>query len=126
MSGGGLSKKLVDFIKLFLGRITGGLSLVTIAASMFFAAISGSCPATTAAIGGVMIPEMNKSGYDKKFSAAAAGELRSNIPPYTVTCSSGSFLSTLFLTVWSWNFIRITNDGICILLFKKTMCLLWI
>jgi C4-dicarboxylate transporter DctM subunit len=105
MSGGGLSKKLVDFIKIFLGRIKGGLSIVTIVASMFFAAISGSCPATTAAIGGVMIPEMNKTGYDKKFSAATAAAggivgqiIPPSIPMVTYAVLAEVSVSTLFLT----------------------------
>lgn len=57
---------------------------MTIAASAFFAAISGSSPATTAAIGGIMTPEMEKTGYDEDFSlatAAAAGTLGQIIPP---------------------------------------------
>ena len=84
MGDGGLSKKLVDFINLFFRRFKGGLAYVTIAASAFFAAISGSSPATTAAIGGIMAPEMQKSGYDEDFSlatAAAAGTLGQIIPP---------------------------------------------
>lgn len=105
MSGGGLSKKLVDFIKLFLGKIRGGLALVSIASSMFFAAISGSCPATTAAIGGVMIPEMTEAGYDKKFSAATAAAggivgqiIPPSIPMVTYAVLAEVSVSTLFLT----------------------------
>ena len=78
MCDGGLSKKLVDFINLFCRKSKGALAYVTILASAFFAAISGSSPATTAAIGGIMAPEMQKNGYDEDFSlatAAAAGTL---------------------------------------------------
>lgn len=84
MCDGGMSKKLVDFVDLFFHRTKGGLAYVTIVASAFFAAISGSSPATTAAIGGVMTPEMQKSGYDEDFTlatAAAAGTLGQIIPP---------------------------------------------
>lgn len=70
MGEGGISKRLVNFVNLFLGSLRGGLAIVAIGASMFFAAISGSCPATTAAIGGIMVPEMEKNGYEKDFSAA--------------------------------------------------------
>ena len=49
MSDGGISKKLIQFVNLFMSRFRGGLSMVTIGSSMIFAAISGSCPATTAA-----------------------------------------------------------------------------
>ena len=56
MGEGGISKRLINFVNLFLGSLRGGLAIVAIGASMFFAAISGSCPATTAAIGGIMVP----------------------------------------------------------------------
>ena len=62
----------------------GGLAIVTIIASMFFAAISGSGPATVACIGGIMIPQMIRAGYSKEFSTAAAaagGALGPIIPP---------------------------------------------
>lgn len=84
MGEGGISAKLIKFVNLFFARIRGGLSIVAIGASMIFAAISGSCPATTAAIGGLMVPEMEKNGYDKRFSAAtvaAAGTVGQVIPP---------------------------------------------
>ena len=84
MTDGGLSQKLVDFIGLFCRKSRGALAYVTIIASAFFAAISGSSPATTAAIGGVMAPEMQKNGYNEDFSlatAAAAGTLGQIIPP---------------------------------------------
>lgn len=105
MGDGGLSKKMVDFINLFFRRFKGGLAYVTIAASAFFAAISGSSPATTAAIGGIMAPEMQKNGYDEDFSlatAAAAGTLGQIIPPsvgmvsYAVLAEVS--VGTLFLT----------------------------
>ena len=60
MCDGGLSKKLVDFINLFCRKSKGALAYVTILASAFFAAISGSSPATTAAIGGIMAPECRR------------------------------------------------------------------
>ena len=105
MCDGGLSKKLVDFINLFCRKSKGALAYVTILASAFFAAISGSSPATTAAIGGIMTPEMQKNGYDEDFSlatAAAAGTLGQIIPP-SVGMVSYAVLSevsvgTLFLT----------------------------
>ena len=104
MGDGGLSRKLVGFINLFFSRFRGGLASVTITSSMFFAAISGSCPATTAAIGGVMVPEMEKAGYDKEFSAAtaaAAGTVGQVIPPsipmVTYCVLAEISISTLFL-----------------------------
>lgn len=84
MSTGGVAKRIVDFANVLIGWITGGLSLVNTAACMFFAAISGSAMATTSAIGGLMIPEMEKHGYDRAFSAAlsaSAGSIGVIIPP---------------------------------------------
>lgn len=104
MGEGGISKKLVTFVNLFFSRITGGLAMVAIGSSMFFAAISGSCPATTAAIGGIMVPEMEKNGYEKKFAAAtvaAAGTVGTVIPPsipmVTFCVLANTSISTLFL-----------------------------
>lgn len=84
MSKGGISKRLINFASVIVGGFTGGLALVSIFSSIFFAAISGSSPATTAAIGSIMVPEMNKSGYDNDFSSAvvsAAGTVGVVIPP---------------------------------------------
>lgn len=84
MSKGGVSKRLLDMAAAMVGWIVGGLSLVTVVASMFFAAISGSGPATVAAIGGFMIPEMKKNRYDGGFAAAvsaSAGSIGVIIPP---------------------------------------------
>lgn len=104
MGEGGISKKLVAFVNLFFRWITGGLAMVAIGASMFFAAISGSCPATTAAIGGIMVPEMEKNGYSKDFAAAtvaAAGTVGQVIPPsipmVTYCVLANTSVSTLFL-----------------------------
>ncbi|MGN0837931.1 MAG: TRAP transporter large permease [Pyramidobacter sp.] len=105
MTDGGLSQKLVDFIGLFCRKSRGALAYVTIIASAFFAAISGSSPATTAAIGGVMAPEMQKNGYNEDFSlatAAAAGTLGQIIPPsvgmVTYAVLAEVSVGTLFLT----------------------------
>lgn len=84
MGKGGVSKRLLDLASTMVGWITGGLSLVTIIACMFFAAISGSGPATVAAIGGFMIPAMIKKNYSPGFAAAvpaAAGSIGVIIPP---------------------------------------------
>ena len=87
MAKGGLSKRLVAFADAIVGWVSGGISLVSIVACTFFAAISGSSVATTAAIGGLMYPEMIKRGYPKEYSAAVqaiGGTLGIVIPPSTV------------------------------------------
>ncbi|MFD2831266.1 TRAP transporter large permease [Corticicoccus populi] len=84
MGKGGISRRLLDLASSLVGFITGGLSLVTVVACMFFAAISGSGPATVAAIGGFMIPAMIAKKYDVGFSAAvpaAAGSIGVILPP---------------------------------------------
>ena len=84
MAKGKVSKVLVEFAEALLGMIKGGLSIVSVLAGMFFAAISGSGAATTAAVGATLIPELEKRGYDKARSAAliaAAGTSGVVIPP---------------------------------------------
>ena len=68
METGGLSRRLVNVANKLLGHTPGGLGNVTIAACFFFGAISGSSPATVAAIGMIMVPEMVKAGYDKYYA----------------------------------------------------------
>lgn len=84
MSAGGLSRRLVRFAAALLGHLSGGLSMATVAAGTFFGAISGSAPATTAAVGSVMIDEMEKRGYSRGYGAAlatAVGPIGQMIPP---------------------------------------------
>lgn len=84
MGDGGISRRLIAFASSIMGRVTGGLAIVTVATCMFFAAISGSSAATAAAIGTLLIPAMVKRNYDLNFAAAtvaASGELGVIIPP---------------------------------------------
>lgn len=104
MERGGISRRLINVAQAIIGAMTGGLGLVTIMASMFFAAISGSAPATVAAIGSLMIPAMVKQGYDHSFAAAtqaSAGYIGVIIPPsipmITYGVVTGSSIGTMFL-----------------------------
>ena len=99
-----ISDKLVALANLMVGRYPGGLAQVSTGASAFFGAISGSAPATTAAIGSILIPSMKERGYRGDFSAAvvaASGALGLIIPPsltmvvYGVL--SGASIGALFL-----------------------------
>ena len=84
MVQGGISKRIVDFADALIGHLPSGLALVSILACMFFAAITGSAIAATAAIGGIMIPIMEKKGYENTFSApliACGGSIGPIIPP---------------------------------------------
>ena len=84
MSRGGISKYLINSLRAWIGHLPGGLSVVTILACMIFAAISGSSPATAAAIGAIMLPALLKGGYPKRYAMgliAASGTLGILIPP---------------------------------------------
>lgn len=84
MFQGGMSKRLVDFADTILGHLPSGLAMVSILSCMFFAAITGSAIAATAAIGGIMIPLMKEKGYENAFSApllACGGSIGPIIPP---------------------------------------------
>ncbi|MCG8483803.1 MAG: TRAP transporter large permease [Clostridia bacterium] len=104
MGKGGISERLLKVGNMIFGRYTGGLAIVTVVACMFFAAISGSGPATVAAIGGIIVPEMIKRGYKKGFTSgliATSGSIGVMIPPsipmviYGV--STGVSISTMFI-----------------------------
>lgn len=84
MEAAGISRRLVDIAEAMAGPITGGLGVATVLACLFFGAISGSGPATTAAVGMLMIPAMTKRNYDRAYASAvtaASGGLGIIIPP---------------------------------------------
>jgi len=84
MERGGVSRRIVELASTLVGHVRGGLAAVSILGCTFFAAISGSTPATAAAIGNLTIPEMEKRGYERSYAAAvvaAAACLGVIIPP---------------------------------------------
>ncbi len=84
MGRSGITQDLVDVMKAAVGKVSGGLAVVTILACTFFAAISGSGPGTVAAVGALLIPAMKKERYDEDFAAAVSasgGVLGVLIPP---------------------------------------------
>lgn len=84
MSTGGIARRLVGFVQNIVGSITGSLGMITIIASLIFAAISGSGAATVASIGAIMIPYMVRNGYSREYAtsiAASSGTLGPIIPP---------------------------------------------
>jgi len=70
MGEGGMARRLIDFAEALVGRFTGGLSYVSTLTCMMFGSISGSAAAAVSSIGGFMIPEMTRKGYDRRFSVA--------------------------------------------------------
>jgi C4-dicarboxylate transporter DctM subunit len=104
MTRGGVSKKLFDVFAYFIGNKTAGIPCAVVITCLFFGAISGSAPATVAAVGSMTIPIMLEMGYDKKFSVAlvaVAGGLGVIIPPsipfILYAQASGASVSKLFL-----------------------------
>ena len=84
MVAGGISARLVEFGTVLLSSTRGALGMITVFVSIIFAAISGSGPATVAAVGGILLPAMIEKKYDKSFAGtltAAAGSLGPVIPP---------------------------------------------
>lgn len=87
MEKGGISRRIVSFCQSLVGHFTGGLALVVVLASVFFAAMTGSGVAACAAVGGIMIPMMVENGYDNDFACAlqaTSGILGPLIPPSIV------------------------------------------
>ena len=84
MNASSISRRLINLASALLGFVRGGLAMVTVGASMFFAEISGSAVADVAALGSILIPSMKKRGYSKEFAAAvtsSAASLAIIIPP---------------------------------------------
>ena len=84
LAKGGISERIVSFAAASLGKRRGGLSIVSVLASMFIAAISGSGAATTAAVGSALLPDLKEKNYDVDFSAALIappGTIGVVIPP---------------------------------------------
>ena len=104
MTNGGISKRIVNFAKQLVGWMPGGLAVVDIVASMIFAAMTGAGAATTAAVGGMMIPHMEEEGYDPGFASAIqamGGVFGPIIPPSTLmvlyAVASGESVGGMFL-----------------------------
>ena len=107
MEKAGISEKLIDFAKACVGHRKNGVALVCVIVSCFFAAISGSGPATVAALGVILIPSMVKEGYPVTFASAlmAAGGAIGVIIPPSVTfivygASSGASIAKIFIDVY--------------------------
>lgn len=116
MNTGGIAQKLIDFAKILVGRIPGGLAHTNILGNTLFGSLSGSSVAASVAIGGVLIPMEEKEGYDKKFAAAvniASAPTGLIIPPsgiFTATESAAVAVAyTLFLSIVVYRSIKIKD-----------------
>ena len=123
MSEGGVTRRIVDFSMAMVGALAGGLALVVAVAGMFFAALSGSSAATTAAIGASMIDEMERRGYPKSFAAAvvaSGGTVGIVIPPSITMVVYGSIANTSIADLFMAGFAPGIIMGV-------TMCLVsWV
>jgi C4-dicarboxylate transporter DctM subunit len=104
MNASGISRRLIAFASAVVGFIRGGLSMVTISASLFFAEISGSAVADVAALGSILIPAMRKKGYSRAFAAAVTSSsatlaviIPPSIPMIIYGVMSGSSVVELFV-----------------------------
>lgn len=105
MNNGGIAEKLVNFAMLFVGRIPGGLAHTNVLGNALFGSMSSSAIAASTAIGGVLIPQQIKAGYDRKFATAvniASAPTGMVIPPSTAfimfsLVAGGASISSLFL-----------------------------
>ncbi|OQY03503.1 MAG: hypothetical protein B6I25_07965 [Planctomycetales bacterium 4572_13] len=105
MGKGGIARRLIDFAASLVGRFRGGLAFVNILTCMFFGAISGSAVAAVSSVGGFMIPEMNKKGYDNDFNVAVsttAATVGLLIPPSNIMIvyalvSGGVSIAAMFM-----------------------------
>ena len=104
MNATGITVRLINFVSALIGFIRGGLAMVNVGVSLFFAEISGSAVADVAAMGSIMIPEMKKRGYSKEFSAAITSSSASlaiiippSIPMILYAVSAGTSVEQLFV-----------------------------
>lgn len=127
MDKGGLAKRLVAFCELFVAKLPGGLPIVTVISSAIFGAISGSGVATTAVVGGIMLPEMEKRGYEPSYVGAlitSGGVLDAVIPPSVILvvygAATGTSIGDLFKSGFSVGlFMVLSSIVLCILQGRK-------
>ncbi len=97
MEESGISERLVDLINFFIGKIAGALAIVGVVTCALFGAVSGSAIATSVSVGGIVMPGMEKDGYDKAFGAAlmgVAGTIGALIPPSMTFIIIGALTGT--------------------------------
>ena len=105
MGRGGIARRLIDFASALVGRFTGGLAYVNILTCMLFGSISGSAVAAVSAVGGFMIPQMNKKGYHRDFNVAVSTTAATTglmIPPSNIMIvyalvSGGVSIAAMFM-----------------------------
>ena len=131
MNSGGIAIRLIDFARILVGGIPGGVAMVNVLANMLFGAISGSAGASASAIGSIMQPEMKKEGYPENFSAAVnitSATTGLSIPPSNILivyslASGGVSITALFLAGYLPGILTglgIIITAITMLIYKKS------
>lgn len=118
MERGGMAQQIIDVASILVGRFTGGLALATIVGCVFFAAMIGSGPGTTAAMGALMIPSMVRQGYSKDYSAAVCstgGTLGILIPPSNPMIVYGVIANVSIASLFMAGFIPGFFVGACLM-----------
>ena len=114
----GISQRLVHLVNLLIGPTTGGLALVAVVVCVFFAGISGSGPADTAALGTVLIPAMVAKGYDKGFASAliaSGGSIAIIIPPSIAFIIYGVITATSIPALFAAGILPGLVVGLCLM-----------
>jgi len=125
MEKAGISSRLIDFANKCLGHVRGGLAIVCVLCSCFFAAISGSGAATVAALGGILIPAMDKDGYGKAFPSAlmaVAGAIGIIIPPSVPLVVYGSISGVSVTKLFSGGMIPGIMMGLALIIASMIIC----
>ena len=123
MDQGGLAKRLVSLCEMMIGKLPGGLPVVTLGASAIFGAISGSGAATTAVMGNIMLPEMKARGYKGTYVGAlitSGGVLDAVIPPSMVLVIYGSMTGTSIGDLFKSGF----SVGLVMMVFAMSLCVI--
>lgn len=131
MNSGGIAIRLIDFARVLVGGIPGGVAIVNVMANMLFGAISGSAAASASAIGSIMQPEMKKEGYPENFSAAVnitSATTGLSIPPSNILivyslASGGVSITALFLAGYMPGILTglgIIITAVTMLIYKKS------
>ena len=119
MGRGGLARRLIDFTSVLVGGVPGGLSYVNTLTCMLFGSISGSSSAAVASVGGFMIPEMNRKGYDREFNVAVTTTAATTglmIPPSNVMIVYSAAGAVSIEAMFMAGFIPGILTGLCIML----------
>lgn len=125
MERGGITQKLVDFAQSVVGWLTGGMCYVSVLTGMLLGGISGSGSADTAALGSIMVPAMEKSGYPKDFSSAlqaASGSIGVIIPPSITMIILGSITGVSVAKMFMGGVIPGILVGLFMMIFAYLIC----